>query len=78
MLSAVSFAASSFAPPSGLAVVGAGCAPAAVLCESQHAAARMARVRQHYQGREVTAPPSMLVTLLTSHRERSLFKSEHW
>lgn len=47
MLSAVSFAASSFAPPSGLAVVGAGCAPPAVLCESQHAAARIARVRQH-------------------------------
>jgi len=30
------------------------------------------------KGREVTAPPHMLVTLLTSHRERSLLKSEHW
>ena len=28
-------------------------------------------------GREVTAPPTMLVTLLTSHRERSLLKSAH-
>ena len=30
------------------------------------------------KGREATAPPAMLVTLLTSHRERSLSKSEHW
>ena len=30
------------------------------------------------KGREVTAPAHMLVTLLTSHRERSLLKSEHW
>ena len=30
------------------------------------------------KGSEATAPPYMLVTLLTSHRERSLLKSEHW
>ena len=29
------------------------------------------------KGREATAPPYMLVTLLTSHRERSRLKSEH-
>ena len=30
------------------------------------------------KGREVASPPTMLVTLLTSHRERSRLKSEHW
>ena len=30
------------------------------------------------KGRQATAPYFMLVTLLTSHRERSLLKSEHW
>ena len=35
------------------------------------------RQRAHKQGREVFAPPAMLVTLLTSHRERSLLKPEH-
>ena len=30
------------------------------------------------RAREVTAPPCMLVTPLTSHRDRSRLKSEHW
>mgnify|MGYP001160957000 CR=1 FL=1 len=45
--------------------------------------AREERVRQSQsvftsKGKRVTAPQYMLVTLLTSHRERSLLKSEHW
>ena len=43
--------------------------------------AREERVRQRprarKKGAEATAPPFMLVTLLTSHRERSLLKPEH-
>ena len=40
--------------------------------------ARQERQRAHKQGREAVAPYFMLVTLLTSHRERSLLKCEHW
>ena len=51
--------------------------------EADSNTAREERVRQSQsvftsKGKRVTAPPSMLVTLLTSHRERSRLKSEHW
>ena len=49
--------------------------------EASRNAAREARVSKDSvlasKGREVTAPPYMLVTLLTFHRERSRLKSEH-
>ena len=40
--------------------------------------ARQTKTALASKGREAAAPPSMLVTLLTSHRERSLLKSAHW